>query len=95
MRYWRGGFLYSLCDGLGVPVERREKASRILHNAIKKCFEVDSFANLSTKEFEKIVAILQMIVAREYGYLIRQPDEREYDPNQLTMREFLNKKGLK
>jgi len=93
-KYWRGGLLYSICDGLGVPQEHKECASRRIHKAMKKCFEIDSFASLSSKEFEKIAGIIRMVGCREWAFMIKEPDEELYDPNQLTMSEFLKRKHL-
>jgi len=94
MRYWRGGLLYSICDGLGVPKEDREKASKKIHKSIKHCFGIESFALLSSKEFEKVAGIIRMVAAREWAYLLREPDEFDCDPNTMTMKEFLKHKNL-
>jgi serine/threonine protein phosphatase PrpC len=93
-KYYFGGLLYSICDGLGIPKEDREKASRRIHASIKKCFEIDSFTSLSSKDFEKIAGIIRMIGCREWAYMIKEADEEKYDPNQLSMKDFLKKKNL-
>lgn len=57
-------------------------------------FEVDSFSDLDSKSFEKIAGKIRVIFAREYSWIIPTADEADYNPNELTMKEFLIKKGF-
>lgn len=93
-RYYRIGILYGICEFLGVPKDQYEHVSKLIHQAIKKCFEIDSFRNVSVSEFEKIAGTIRMVFAREMGYIIREADEELIDPNNMSMREFLEHKKI-
>lgn len=91
-KFYRGGILYDICDFL--EIDDKEKASKRIHKAIKECFDVDSFSNLSTSDFSEIVNELMAYFASEHGYMLKEDDEREYDINEMTMKEFLEKKKI-
>ena len=93
-RYYRIGILYGICEFLGVPKEQYEHVSKLIHQEIKKCFEIDSFRNVSVSEFEKIAGTIRMIWAREMGWCLREADEEDIDPNAMSMREFLKHKKI-
>ena len=93
-RYYRIGILYGICEFLEVPKEQYEHVSKLIHQEIKKCFEIDSFRNVSVSEFEKIAGTIRMIFAREFSYVLKEPDEEGIDPNTMSMREFLKHKKI-
>lgn len=70
------------------------EASKILHKEIKQLFNISSMSDVNVSDFEKYAEMLRMYFAREKGFIIRDPSEKDIDPNQLTMREFLNTKHL-
>ena len=65
---------------------------RKIHKALQRLFSVRSFSDLSSVEFEKIAGIVRMYFCREHGFMIPEANEKGFDPNVLTMREFLKKK---
>lgn len=81
-------------DWLEIKEEYRDKAAAKIHKAIKCCFSVRSFADLTTSEFEKIMATLRMIGLREWKICIPEPDEKGRSITDMTMREFLKLKKL-
>jgi hypothetical protein len=91
--YWRGVVLYSLCEWLEIPKEDYEKASRRIHNALKKALGVKSFRDLSVAEFEKIASIVRMYWARK-GWMIPEPDEKGMNLIDMSMCDFLKHKKL-
>lgn len=92
-RYYRT-MLISICEHLQIQKENQPKAMKILHAEFKKCFEVDSFKNVTVAEFEKIAAIIRMIMLREFQIFVKEPDEEHYSPEDMTMGEFLKLKKL-
>lgn len=93
-RYYRIGILYGICEFLGVPKDQYKHVSKLIHQAIKKCFEIDSFRNVSVSEFEKIAGTIRMIMAREFGCFLKEADEQDLDINNMSMREFLEHKKI-
>jgi len=88
-KYYYGVVIPFLLDWLEVKKEHRVVATKKLHNAIKHCFEVKSFAHLSTAEFEKIMGTLRMIGCRHWSVMIPEPNEKGVNLETIEMGEFL------
>lgn len=93
-KYHRGVLLYGICRYLEIPEEYHEKASRKIHNAIKDTFDVSSFDSLGVSEYEKIAATIRMIFCREFGYMIPEADEEDFDADKATLHELLKFKKI-
>jgi len=93
-KYWRGVVLYSICEFLEIDKGDYELVSRKIHNALKKMFDIKSFAGLESKEFEKIASITRMLFLRQYGWIIPEANEHGLDIANITMKEFLKHKNL-
>ena len=81
--------MVSICQSLGIEKKDYDKASRRLHNAFREMFEVRSFKDLSSKEFEKIASTVRMLWAREYQWVIPTADEAAININEISMSDFL------
>lgn len=88
-KYWRGILLYSICEFLEVDKQDYDKASRRLHNAFKTMFEVRSFKDLSSKEFEKIAGTVRMLFAREFQWIIPDASDEGINLQEISMSDFL------
>ena len=93
-RYYYGVVIPFLLQWLNIREECYEIATKKTHNAIKKCFNIASFSDLSVAEFEKTMSTLRMIGARQWAICIPEPDEEGMNVLDMSMRDFLKHKKL-
>ena len=93
-RYYYGVVIPFLLQWLNIKEEYYEIAADKIHDAIKKCFNIVSFSDLSVAEFEKVMSTLRMLGARQWAICIPEPDEIGMDVLNMSMRDFLIHKKL-
>lgn len=88
-RYYRGVLLPELCDKVGI--DNKEDAIKEFHGAFKGYVGVDSTADLTDWQFECYMNFIRMFVCREYGILLKEPNEN-FDIETIEFKDFLTNK---
>jgi hypothetical protein len=87
--YYRGVVIPSIMKWLNIDLTLYKTVAPKIHTAIKHCFGIRSMRDLSVQQFEVFAETLRMLFVREYGLLIPTPDEKDFDAEKATMREYL------
>ena len=74
-----------------IPKVKHKVASKELHQAFKDYAGVDSMTKLNTQQTEKYLSMIRMLMARERGMFLHEPNEPEFLED-WSMKEFLNLK---
>ena len=68
-----------------------KEASDALHKAFKEYAGIDSLTKLNTYQTEQYLSMIRMLMARERGWFIHEPNE-PWDIDDYSMNRFLQLK---
>jgi hypothetical protein len=61
-----------------IPKSNRKKASDELHKAFKEYAGIDTLTKLNTREMEAYLSMIRMLMARERGMFLSEPNEPDF-----------------
>lgn len=90
-KYLYGVVYRDICFLMKIPKSKHKKASEELHEAFKVYAGIDTLTDLDTKQMENYLGMIRMLMARERGWMMHEPNEPEFIED-YSMKEFLNLK---
>jgi len=90
-RYYYGVLLYQICFLMRIPKLKHKQASAELHKAFKEYAGITTMTKLNTSQTERYLSMIRMLMARERGMFLHEPNEPEFIED-WSMKDFLNYK---
>ena len=90
-KYYYGILLSQICFLFRVKKSNNKEVSKLLHQAFKEYAEIDSITTLTTYQMEGYLSMIRMLMARERGLFISEPNEPD-DLVDWSMKNFLKLK---
>ncbi len=91
IRYYWGVLLEEIVSRWGVDEDKKAEAKEELHRMFKSYVDLESITSLETYDMERFLGMIRMLMAREKGITLHEPNEN-LDVENIGMRLFLKHK---